>query len=121
MAQSLRARSVLAKDLNLVASTHTRGLSRAYDSNSRESIVSGLQRHAHIQNKTAHTQKNLHIHKITDTQNYIYTHKNCTYTKLYLHKTAYLQNCTHTQNYTYTKLHIHKTAQIKELLKISIK
>lgn len=104
MDQSLRARSALAKDLNLVASTHPRGLSRAYDSNSRESIVSGLQRHAHIQNKTAHTQKKLHIHKIADTQNYIYTHKNCTYTKLYLHKTAYLQNCTH------TKLHIYKTA-----------
>lgn len=120
MDQSLRARSALAKDLNLVASTHT---SRAYDSNSRESIVSGLQRHAHIQNKTAHTQKKLHIHKIADTQNYIYIYihtktahiQNCTYIKLHIYKTA------HTQNYTYTKLHIHKTAQIKELLKISIK
>lgn len=120
MDQSLRARSALAKDLTLVASTHTRGLSRAYDSNSRESIVSGLQRHAHIQNKTAHTQKNciytkLQIHKII----YIHTKtahiQNCTYIKLHIYKTA------HTQNYTYTKLHIHKTAQIKELLKISIK
>lgn len=82
MDQSLRARSALAKDLNLVASTHTRGLSRAYDSNSRESIVSGLQRHAYIQNKTAHTQK----------------------------KTAYTQNCRYTKLYIYTqKLHIYKT------------
>lgn len=78
MDQSLRARSALAKDLNLVASTHT---SRAYDSNSRESIVSGLQRHAHIQNKTAHTQKN------------------CIYTKLQIHKIIYI----------HTKLHIYKT------------